>query len=214
MQIDILKAETRTGSGTRDARAVRANGRIPAIIYGHGEDPVAITLDKHDLVVALDHGMRALKLDVGGKQDQCLIKEVQYDHLGIAPIHLDLTRVALDEKVQVQVGVELKGTPKGVADGGALEQNLTEIEVECLLHAIPETITHLVNDLGVDDSLFAKDLPLPEGVVLLTDGDERIATVRVVAEEEPEEEVEEGEEGGAEPERIGRVRAEDEASDS
>ena len=215
METVKLTAQPRTTRGTRAAKAQRAKGALPAIIYGHGQPPEAVTLHEHEVDVALHHGARTLEVELNGKTDQYLIKEVQYDHLGIAPIHIDLARVDIHEKVQVTVGIELRGVPKGLSEGGVLEQLLMELDIECAVSDIPSTLHPLVNDLGVGDSLLVKDLELPPGVVSLTDPEERVALVKVMAEELEEEEGEAAEgESAAEPERIGRVREEAEGGGS
>lgn len=205
-----FKAEPRESLGTRASRALRETGRLPAVIYGHNEPVEAVSLEEHDVEGALAHGARTLDVTVGGRTQRCLIKEVQYDHLGIAPIHIDLTRVDVDERVRVAVGIELRGVPKGVSEGGVLDQNLAEVQVECLVSDIPETLRPIVTDLDIGDLLLVKDLPLPDGVVAVTDDEERVATVRALAVAEEPEVVEEGEEETAEPTRIGRVRKEEE----
>jgi len=206
-----LEAKRRTGRGTRRARLVRAGGRVPGIIYGHGEEPEGVSLDSHDFEVALAHHQRTLALDLDGHTSQYLIKAVQYDHHGIKPIHVDLMRVDVDERVRVTVAIELRGVPKGVSEGGVLDQTLNKIDVECLATAIPETLQPFVSELDVNESFLVKDLELPDGVEVLTDPEEKVATVRVLAAEPEEVEVEaEPEEGEGEPQRIGRVRAEEE----
>jgi len=203
-----FKGERRTEVGSRPSRKLRELGRLPAVIYGHGEKPEAITLDRHDVEVGLAHGLRTMQVDVHGEKGQYLIKEIQYDHLDQTPIHMDLTRVNLNERVEVTVGIELRGTAKGVHDGGILDQYLAQVDVECLVSQIPETFHPLVTELGVGESLLVKDLELPPGVTVLTDAEERICTVRAkAAAAAEEEETPEGEEATtAEPERIGRVR--------
>lgn len=208
-----LKGERRSDVGTRAARALRATGRLPAVIYGHGEAPETISLQRHDVEVGLAHGVRTFEVNLAGKTDHYLIKEVQYDHLDQTPIHLDLTRVNMNERVTVEVGIELRGTPKGANEGGVLDQHLVHVEVECLVSNIPDTLHPLVTELAIGDSLVAKELELPQGVTLMTNPDEKICTVReptVKHEVEEEEAPEEEEAAAGEPERIGRVRKEDE----
>ena len=219
METNQLKAERRTSVGSRVSRAARAAGRIPAIIYGHGAEPEAITLGAHDFEVAMRHGARTLEVDIAGKKESYLIKVIQYDHLASTPIHLDLVRVNLDEKVQVQVGIELKGTPVGAQDGGIVDQMMADLAVECLISAIPDTLHPSISHLKVGDSLLVKDIELPSDVVATSDPDDRVATVRLSAaaieDEAPEEAVaDEGEEKTDEPERIGRVRKEEEGGAS
>lgn len=209
MDTIILTAEAREVGGTRVARALRKTGRLPAIIYGHKETPEAVSLGEHDLEVALTHGARVLELEIGGSKKPYLIKAIQYDHLGAIPIHVDLTRVDLDERVHVTVGIELRGVPKGVHEGGVLEQDLRSLHVECLVTAIPDTLHPFVTHLNVGDSLLVSEIDLPEGVVATTDPNERVATVRALQEEVEAEPGEEGEEKTTMPEVIGRARDED-----
>lgn len=206
----VLKAEKRDHSGTRVARKLRQAGQVPAIVYGHGAQPLAISLDYHDLVLELQHHHRLLDVDLDGDKQKFLVKEIQYDHLGDKVIHADLTRVNLDERVTVTVTVELKGTPAGAAEGGMLDQMEAEIELECVVTNIPESIRASVNAMQIGDLLLAKDIELPAGVTLITDPETPVAAVRVIA-EEAEEEVEEAVEG--EPEVItAREKTEDEES--
>jgi len=206
MEIPTLKAEKRVGTGTRRSRLVRSGGRLPAVVYGHGEAPENFTIDSHDTVVALKHGARTLQLEVAGQKKQFLIKEVQYDAFGATPIHLDLMRVDLNERVRVKVAIELKGTPKGASEGGILDQVMSDLEVECLVTQIPDTLHPAVTHLGILDALLVKDLVLPPGVTPLAAPDERVAVVRKLGETPTETPVVEGEATEAEPERIGRVR--------
>ncbi len=207
-----LKAERRMPKGSRVAQAVREAGRLPAIIYGHGEEPEAISLVAHEVLVALAHGQRTLRVEVGGQTKPYLIKEVQYDYLAQDPIHMDLARVDLDERVTVNVSIELRGVPKGVHEGGILDHMLANIEVECRVADIPDTLRPVVTELGLNESLRVADLELPEGDVSKTASDERVAMVRVLAAavEDETEEAAETETEASQPERIGRVRETDE----
>jgi large subunit ribosomal protein L25 len=215
MEIITLKSEPRQADGTRKARTLRKNGKLPVVIYGHGEPPESIALDQHEVEVALKHGARTLNVDIGGQAKPYLIKEVQYDHFAETPIHIDLARVDLNERVQVKVGIELRGTPKGVSEGGVLDQSMGQIEVECLVTDIPDTLHPLVTHLSLGESLLVRDLKLPPGVVALADPDDRIATVRKIVEAAPvaAAPVEGEEAAAAEPERIGRVKKEEEGEE-
>ena len=211
MELATLSAERRSHLGTKHTRRMRQNGKMPAIIYGHGEKPEAVSIDTHATETLLDHHSRVVELKIDGNASHCLIKTVQYDYLGTTPIHLDLIRVDLNERVQVNVEIELRGTAEGTHEGGVLSQLLNTIEVECLITSIPNALKPSVAHLGVNDDLLVKDLELPEGVAALTDGDERIAICRVPI---VTEETEEGEEGEAAtmPEVIGRTK-DDESAD-
>jgi len=212
-EIGTIKATPRTDLGKRRTRKIREEGAIPAIIYGRAEAPVAVTLSEHDVEVALDHGARTLTLDLSGTEQELLIKEVQYDHLDHFPIHLDLLRFDAKQRMTVSVGIELRGVPKGVGVGGILEQHAAEIEVECLVTDIPDTLNPLVSEMGIGDTLFARDLVLPEGVTLVSDPDDRIATVRELAHVAEPEAAPEGEAEAAQPEVIGRGKKEEEETE-
>jgi large subunit ribosomal protein L25 len=122
-------------------------------------------------------------------------------------IHVDFARVSLHEKVKVTVHVELKGTPKGEAEGGVLQQIISSLEVECLVTEIPDAIRHNVSEMALDDVLHIKDLKISDGVKVLQDGELIVATVKEIKEEVVAAVVEEG---PAEPEVIGRKPAEGE----
>jgi large subunit ribosomal protein L25 len=166
------------------------------------------------VINALHHGAHVFNLSLDGAEHQCFIKEVQYDYLGTNPVHLDLTRVDQNERVKVTVQVELRGVPKGVTQGGVLDQLISDVEVECPVMSIPELLRPRVNDLDVGESLHVRDLELPEGVVPVGDPDDVVCTVRALA-EEVEEEADEGAEGtagGSEPELIRKPKEEEEKS--
>jgi large subunit ribosomal protein L25 len=205
-----ISAQARQELGSRASRRIREAGGLPGVIYGHKEAVVPVTLPKKEVVTHLTHGAHLFDLTLDGKSEKVLVKEVQYDHLGLEVLHVDFTRVSLDEKVEVTVEIELKGTPKGENDGGVLQQVLTEIEVECLVTDIPEVIRHNVSEMGLDDVLHVRDLTLPPGVRAIPDGDVIVATVKEIT--EAEEAPAEGE--TAEPELIGRKPAEGEGEEA
>ena len=204
MEVITLKAEPREATGTRKTRALRETGMLPVIIYGHGEPPETASLNRHDVESALHHGARTFELTLRGENKRYLIKDVQYDHLGDTVMHMDLTRVDIHERVKVRVGIELRGTPKGVNEGGVLEQYLDGVDVECTVLDIPETLHPLVNELVLGQALFVRDLKLPPGVTMVTPGDERVAAVKAPHEEVAAAAPAEGEEAVAEPEVISR----------
>ncbi|MCD4823963.1 MAG: 50S ribosomal protein L25 [Phycisphaerae bacterium] len=199
--METIKATARTEIGTNKVQRLRKEGKIPGIIYGHGSDPVAVTLAEHDLDVAIQHGERLLSLDMGGKAQNVLIKDVQYDTFGMEILHVDLTRVNLDETVEVTIEVKLVGTPEGQKDGGVLRQVANEVRLEVPVQHIPEEIKVLVTELKLDDRLNLSDLELPEGAKLLDDPASMLCVVSALAEEVEAEETE-GEES-TQPEVIG-----------
>ncbi len=204
----LLKVTKRTEVGSRKVRPLRKQGLIPGVIYGHGEEVLSVTLNEHDVDLAIHHGERLLELDLEGKKENVLIKDVQYDTFGQHVLHVDLTRVSLDERVEVTIPIVLRGTPAGAVEGGVLQQAHNEIHIECLVTAIPEDIKVSVNELNINDSIHASDVELPQGAKLLDDPEMLICSVSVIAEEIPAEEVEE--EAAAEPEVIGEKKEEEE----
>jgi len=206
-----LKAEIREHTGSRAATEVRKQGRLPAIMYGHKEEPAAISLDAHDFVEALHHGHRLMDIKIGRRSEKIIVKDLQYDHLGRNVIHADLIRVNVKEKVVVTVPIELKGTAKGMHHGGLLEEQADHLEVECLPTNIPEAIVVSVKELEVGDSIHAGDVTMPEGVALASPADTLLVACHVVAAAKTTEEVEEEE--PAAPEVIGRAEEGEEGAE-
>jgi large subunit ribosomal protein L25 len=195
-----LQAKARPELGSRANKKLRDSGFVPGVIYGHKEAVVPVTLPRKEISHHLNHGAHLFELGLDGKNETVLVKEVQYNHLGSEVVHVDFARVSLTEKVTVTVPIELKGTPKGEAEGGVLTQVLADIEVECIVTDIPDAIRHNVSEMGLDSVLHVKELTLPPGVKPLADEDQVVATVAEVAEETPV--VAEGD--VAEPEVIGK----------
>ena len=188
----LLEAEARTHTGSKDAARLRRQGRIPAIVYGHKQDPQAVSVDAHAFVEGLHHGHRLIDLKVGAQTETMVVKDLQYDHLGRDIIHVDLVRVDVTEEIKVTVPIELKGTPKGSHEGGILEEHADRLEVECLVTNMPETILVSVKEVGVGDVLHAGDVELPEGVKLVSPTSTLLVTCHlkaaaISAEEEEEE---------------------------
>jgi large subunit ribosomal protein L25 len=196
-----LTAKVREELGSRRNKRLRDAGFVPGVIYGHKEAVVPVTLPKKELVGYLNHGAHLFNLAIDGKSENVLVKDVQYDHLGIEVLHVDFTRVDLNERVEVTVPLILKGEPKGEAEGGVLTQVISDIQIECLVTQIPEDIRHNVSDMGLNDVVHIGDLKLPDGVRAIQDPEQIVATVKEVAEEAPAEVAE----GAAEPEVIGKV---------
>jgi large subunit ribosomal protein L25 len=202
-----VTAKTRAELGSRANQRLRDAGLLPGVVYGHKEAVVPVTLPKKEVVNHLNHGAHLFDLNLDGKSEKVLVKQVQYDHLGTDVIHVDFARVSLDEKVKVTVPLELKGTPKGEADGGVLQQVLAQLEIECLVTEIPDILRHNVSEMALNTVLHVRELHLPPGVRVIQDGEQIVATVREVLEAAPAEVVEAG---PAEPEVIGRKPAEGE----
>jgi large subunit ribosomal protein L25 len=205
-----VNAQLRNQLGSRANKRLRDSGQLPGVIYGHKEAVVPVTLPKKEVVNHLERGAHLFDLAMDGKSEKVLVKEVQYDHLGLEVIHVDFARVSLDEKVEVTVPLVLKGTPKGEADGAVLQQFISELEVECLVTDIPNEIVQVVTEMEKDSELHISDLKLPPGVRPLQEGDLLVATVREIQEEAAA--AAPAEEGGTEPEVIGRKKEDEEGA--
>jgi len=196
-----LKAQIREQTGSKPAARVRQENKIPAVVYGHKEEPLSISIDSHDFNEAVHHGRRLLDVKVKSRKETVIIKDLQYDHLGREIIHADLMRVSATERVKVEVPIELKGTAKGTQQGGIVEEHLDHLEVECKVTEIPDRIVIRVTELDIGENIHAADVELPDGVKLITDPDALIAACHIVAAAKSTEEAEE--ELPAAPEVIG-----------
>ena len=185
-----LQAEIRDRTGSTAAVAVRKQGRIPAVVYGHKQEPISISLNAHDFVEALHHGHRLMDITISGNTQKMLVKDLQYDYLGRDIIHADLVRVDVTEMITVTVPVELKGTAQGTHEGGIIEEHADHLEIECLAINIPELVVVSVKDLGVGESIHAGDVKLPDGVSLVSSPELIVATCRVLAVTKTTEEIE------------------------
>jgi len=202
MEITQLPAEKRESLGTKVSRRLRKEGKMPAIIYGHGQAPESVAVPVRDLRTVLEDGAHLVELKIDGAAQQCLIKDVQFDHLGILPVHADFTRVDLNERVKVRVPLEFRGTPIGVNEGGLLDHDMVDIEIECLVTEIPDSIRVNVANLKLGQSLHVKELELPGSVKAISPAEQIVASVRAKAAEV--EVTAPTEEGAAQPEIIGR----------
>ncbi len=201
MEVGLLKVERRSATGTRAAEALRRHGRVPAVMYGHGGDCVPLSVDEEVLAAALHSGARVVTLELDGAEQQALIKEIQYDTFGQELLHVDFARVALDERIVLEVSIEVHGDAKGALQGGVLEQPLHAVEIECLAASVPDNIRVEVAEMDIGDSIHVKDLALPSGVKTLANLDEVVVIIHPPRKAE-EVEVAIPEEAPAEPEVI------------
>ena len=209
----MLSAETRRQTGTRAVKKLRAAGKIPAVVYGHQQDTVAICVVEDEVQTVLRKGAHGLlELDVEGQKQSVLIKDVQWDAFGQELLHLDFARVSADESVMVEVPIVLRGTAPGLREGGVLDQPLHAIELECPAANIQENVVVNINELGLEQAILVRDLELAQGVKATADPEQVVIQVKAAAEEE---EPEEGAlEGPAEPEVIRREGKEAEEAES
>ncbi|MEU4090369.1 50S ribosomal protein L25/general stress protein Ctc [Streptomyces aureus] len=178
-----LAAESRTEFGKGAARRVRREGRVPGVVYGHGTDPVHITLPGHDLLLALRTPNVLLSLDLDGKTELAIPKAVQRDAIKGFLEHVDLLLVKRGEKVTVEVPVQTEGE---LAPGAfILEHVLNTLSVEAEATHIPEAVSVSIEGLEAGASIHAKDIKLPKGTTLAIDEDAVVLQVLAAQAEEP-----------------------------
>ena len=215
MAAEKITAETRTEFGKGAARRIRRADKVPAVIYGHGNDPIHVTLPGHDTMMALKHGgsNALLELDIEGTSQLALTREVQIDPIKRHLEHIDFVAVRQGEKVTVDIDVLLVGDAG--PDTLVVTEN-TRVSVEAEATHIPENIEVSIEGLPVGTQIHASDLVLPEGSRLLTDGDILVVNItNAPTEEEIEAELEEAEaEAGIEREEHEETAEEAAASDS
>lgn len=199
-----LSAEARSEFGSRPTRRMRRTGKVPAVVYGRGLDPMTVSVDRRDLygVLHTEAGANALiDLSVEGSKKSYLTvaREVQRDPVRGEITHLDFISISLDEPIHAEVQVEYLGTPAGVEEGGVVETIRTVVNILALPMEIPGSIPIDISAMVINDTMKVADLPAVDGVEYLDDPDASLVTVivpRIVEVEEPEvDELAEGEEG-------------------
>ncbi|BAC71275.1 50S ribosomal protein L25 [Streptomyces avermitilis] len=181
-----LAAEPRTEFGKGAARRIRRESKVPAVVYGHGAEPVHITLPGHELLLALRTPNVLLSLDIEGKAQLAIPKAVQRDAIKGFLEHVDLLLVRSGEKVNVEVYVHTEGD---LAPGAyLLEHVLSTLTVEAEATHIPESVTVSIEGLEAGASILAKDIPLPSGTTLAIDEDAVVLQVLAAQAEEAAEE--------------------------
>ncbi len=199
-----LAVELRTATGKGVARKLRAEGRIPAVLYGHGNPSVSLTLEAKTLerLLKTSHAGLNTLIDLEGISEvsgkTVLVKELQRHPFAGTLTHADLYEIDVSEKLHVSVPIRLEGTPSGVKLGGVLEHMMREIDLLCLPSSIPDSIDVDVTELEMGDSIHVSEISLPDGVE--TDVDEQlpIAHVAMPRVEEVDEVAEEAEGEAAE----------------
>lgn len=202
-----LTTQSRSHRGSGKARQLRRKGLVPAVVYGHKEETLSITLPLEELEKAIRHGAHVIDLKTDGAVQKCLIREVQWDHLGMELLHVDFARIALDERVVVTVPIELRGQSPGVtSSAGVLDQPLHTLSVECLAISIPERIRVNIGEMQIGSVIHVRELTLPEGVKAMVDPEAIVVQVKapIVEAEAAATAIPGVEAGAAEPEVIGR----------
>jgi large subunit ribosomal protein L25 len=189
IRVELRDPAKNKGTGTKFARRLRAQGRIPAIIYGRKQAPTPISMTRESVWEMIKKQTHLAELEIdGGGPETVLVREIQWDHLGKEIIHLDFARVSASDSIETEVRIDLRGTAPGVAEGGILEQLIHSIEVTCRADAIPDNIKVDISELQIGGAIHVKDLKLPEGVTVQADPDSLVVHVTTkVAEAAPAE---------------------------
>lgn len=164
-----LSATRRTGIGRSAVRKIKAQGAVPAVIYGGKSQPESLQVSKRDISTILSHasGENVLvEIEIEGEAGRvALMQEVQHSPLGGDILHVDFHAISMDEMIEADVPLEPTGIAEGVKTfGGLLEQNIRSLEIECLPKDLPDFISIDVSKLNIGDSIHVRDLPLPDGV--------------------------------------------------
>ncbi|GAB3772166.1 large subunit ribosomal protein L25 [Nocardioides ginsengisegetis] len=176
MSAEKITAESRTEFGKGAARRIRREHKVPAVVYGHGNDPIHITLPGHDTMMALKHGgaNALLELDIDGKSTLALTKQVQVDPIKRHLEHIDFVVVRKGEKVTVEVPVHLNGE---AAKETLVVVGTATIQLEAEATHIPEYVEVDIEGLEAGTQILASDLTLPKGSTLLLDGETLIVNI-------------------------------------
>lgn len=203
----VLEVTLRGAPGSKGAEQLRQQGRIPGVIYGLAKENLAIELDAREANRAIHSGAHLVDIQLNGSIEHVLVQDVQYDHLQVAIEHVDFMRIDPNHKVRVKVPLEFRGVPKGAKEGGILEVQIAELELEVLPLEIPDAIRFSVEHLELHGMVHAKDIPLPTAARLINSPEQILCQVRTIKEVEPEVTAEAG---PAQPEVIGKKPAEGE----
>jgi large subunit ribosomal protein L25 len=213
-----LTAEVRKDRGKGVARKLRAAGKIPGVIYGHGREPMALSLSARDfdrLAERVRITSTVIELALDGKTARTLVRELQRDPIKRTVLHVDFQELVAGEKVNVTVPLRFVGTPEGVKTGGGiLEEIIHNLHVECDPANIPDHIDVDVTHLTIGHSIHVSDLKLPEGVEVTDDAEQTVALVSAPKAEEAATPVEGATaEAAAEPELIRKAKADEEGEE-
>jgi large subunit ribosomal protein L25 len=181
-------------------------------VYGHHQEPIPISVSADALDALIHTRSKIVDLEVDGKAEKTIFREVQWDTFGVKIHHFDLVRIDAEERVTVEVAIELRGTAPGIASGGILDQHLRSISMECRALEIPDSIIVRIGELQIGQAIHVSDLQVPAGAEVHNPPDTVVVQVT-----HPVAEVEEAaplEGGPAEPEVIGRKKEEEEEGEA
>lgn len=192
VDVITIPATLRTEFGKGYARRVRANDKIPAVIYGHGAEPLHVILPGHEMMLASRNSNAVLDINVDGEGHLAMIKEVQRHAVRPEILHIDLLTVRRGERVEVEIPVHVEGEVAPTAIHN-VEENVLVVEADAL--KVPEYLTVDITDLEVGEHVYAKDVTLPGNVTLVSDPELLVVNVSEPVEQDLGEETETEEEG-------------------
>jgi large subunit ribosomal protein L25 len=196
MELITIESTLRETGRKAHRAAVRAAKNVPAVIYGNNTDAVPVTINEKAVEKLLHteggvHSVVQLNFESTPEHNSpALIKAIQRHPIKDCLVHVDFMRIRLDQRIQTQVVIVLTGRAKGVLEGGVIDNQIREVDIECLALEVPEHIEVDVSHLGLGESIHVSDLKVAEGVTILTDANLAIASVhmpRVVKTAEEEE---------------------------
>jgi large subunit ribosomal protein L25 len=187
MEAPVLRVLRRTQSGKGVARKIRAEGMIPAVLYGGGEN-IPLSLQPQELLKILSSGENTIfQLEIDGdvgEDRKAIVRDLQRHPLKETLLHADLYRISMDVEITVSVPIVLQGMSREVSDvGGVINQLLHEIEIQCLPSLIPHELPIDVSHLGIGEVLHVRDVQVPQGIQVLAVPDEVVASISVRGEE-------------------------------
>lgn len=207
---EVLQVETRKLFGKQNNRRLRSGGRLPAVLYGHGKEPVNLSLSEEQFNTSLRHGAKVVEL-AGAEQGQALLQEVQWDTFQQVVLHVDLLRVEQGDRVKVEIPLVLRGVAPGTNEGGVVEQLLRRVNMETSPASVPEQLHLSINGLELGGTLTVADIDdVPEDAKLQVEASHVCVQCVMPAVELEEEEAEV--EGSSEPEVVGR-KSEDQSGE-
>jgi large subunit ribosomal protein L25 len=162
-----LVVQTRKQRGSLEARRLRRAGFVPGNIYGHGQPPVMMFAKDDEIVSIIKHKVRVINVTLDGKAEKCMLQEVQWDTFGNYLKHFDVLRIDPNERITVEVPVELRGTAPGMMRGGVLEHGTRHLTVRCLAYMVPDVITVKIGGLDLDQAVHVREIEIPEGMEIL-----------------------------------------------
>ena len=181
----VLSARNRQKKGSGEARKIRRDGRIPAVLYGRSGQAISIDLDAKEFASGVKNISEStiVKVEIDGKSYEAFVKDTQRNIVDGNILHVDFYEVKSDTLLRARVSIQLKGNAIGVREGGILEFPLHDIEVECLPKDLPERIELDISALGANQSIHVRDIPLSGSIKVLSGADQVVALVKFAREE-------------------------------